>query len=386
MRLRQIVLNLIGNAIKFTSQGHVEIRVELPTHVEGHWQIRVIDTGIGIPEDKQSSIFQPFSQADNSTTRRFGGTGLGLAISSELVHLMNGSIDVASRVNHGSEFMVTLPIHVDPAALASPSSTAPNRFAGVAILLVEPCDGARRCLEQTLTDFGATVISYDSWLDKSEIDRVDWSFIDMVIAAGPEAAAIINAADTRGIPCWTATSPNNENFENEKSLMKPVYGSVPIEKIANCFRDRTDQDSDKASGEEKFAPTFVDTPAKPKMHILVAEDGFVNQCVVVGLLELLGHRATVANDGHEAVEWLAKEKFDLCFMDLDMPVLDGIQATLQIRKMGHSIPIYAMTAHHDRQHSELCQEIGMNGFLTKPVDADTIDSLCQEVSAKLLNA
>jgi two-component system sensor kinase len=385
MRLRQIVLNLIGNAIKFTSRGHVEIRIELPTHLVGHWQIRVIDTGIGIPEDKQASIFQPFSQADNSTTRRFGGTGLGLAISSELVHLMNGSIAISSRVNHGSEFMVTLPLHIDSTTLASPS-TAPNRFADVAILLVEPCDGARRCLEQTLTDYGATVISYDSWLDKPEIDRVDWNLIDMVIAAGPEAAAIMGAADTRGIPCWTATSPNNENSETEKSLMKPVYGSEPIEKIANSFRDRTDQESDKASGEEQSASTWMDSPAKPEMHILVAEDGIVNQCVVVGLLELLGHRTTVANDGREAIDWLAKEKFDLCFMDLDMPVLDGIQATLQIRKMGYSIPIYAMTAHHDRQHSELCREVGMNGFLTKPVDADTIDSLCQEVAAKLLNA
>jgi len=381
MRLRQVILNLIGNAIKFTSQGHVEIRVELPTDIDGHWQIRVIDTGIGIPEDKQTSIFDAFSQADNSTTRRFGGTGLGLAISSELVHLMNGSIEVSSRVNHGSEFTITLPMEVDPTPVASPSAT-PHRFTDVAILLVEPIDGARRCLEQTLSDYGATVISYDSWLDKPEIDRVDWDLIDLVIAAGPEAESIIGEAQARGIQAWIATSPNNGKPDNEKSLIKPVYGPEPLEKLALSFLDRTD----KASEEEKSASTIVDTPAKPEMHILVAEDGFVNQCVVVGLLELLGHRATVANDGREAVEWLAKEKFDLCFMDLDMPVLDGIQATLQIRKTGNLIPIYAMTAHHDRQHSELCHDAGMNGFLTKPVDGDSIDSLCQSVAAKLLPA
>jgi signal transduction histidine kinase/tetratricopeptide (TPR) repeat protein/serine/threonine protein kinase len=383
MRVRQVILNLIGNAIKFTSQGHVEIRVELPTNVDGHWQIRVIDTGIGIPEDKQSSIFHAFSQADNSTTRRFGGTGLGLAISAELVQLMNGSIDVSSRVNHGSEFTVTLPILIDPTPIAT-LPDAPNRFAGVAILLVEPCEGARRCLEQSLTDYGATVISYDSWLDKPEIDKVDWDLIDMAIAAGPEAESIIAEADARGIQCWIATSPINDNSENEKSLIKPVYGSEPIEKIANSFRDRTDKESNEEKSDS--TATLNDAPGNAAMHILVAEDGFVNQCVVVGLLELLGHRATVANDGREAVEWLAKEKFDLCFMDLDMPVLDGIKATLQIRKMGYTIPIYAMTAHHDRQHSELCHDAGMNGFLTKPVDADSIDSLCQAVAAKLLNA
>ena len=389
MRLRQIILNLIGNAVKFTSQGHVEIRVELPTHAEGHWQIRVIDTGIGISEENQSSIFHAFSQADNSTTRRFGGTGLGLAISSELVQLMNGSIDVSSRVNHGSEFTVTLPILIDPTPITN-LPAAPFRLAGAAILLVEPCEGARRCLEQSLTDYGATVISYDSLLDKPEIDKVDWDLIDMVIAAGPEAESIIAEAERRGIQGWIATSPNNDNSENEKSLIKPVYGSESIEKIVNRFRDRTDNAtqrvSNKESEEEQSASIFKETTVKPALHILVAEDGFVNQCVVVGLLELLGHRATIANDGREAVEWLAKEKFDLCFMDLDMPVLDGMQATLQIRKMGYTIPIYAMTAHHDRQHAQLCHDVGMNGYLTKPVDAETIDSLCQEVAAQLLVA
>lgn len=383
MRLRQVILNLIGNAIKFTPQGYVELRVELPNNLDGYWKIRVIDTGIGIPKDKCSSIFDAFSQADNSTTRRFGGTGLGLAISSELVHLMKGSIDVSSRVNCGSEFTVTLPIQTDPTLDAS-SLTAPKRFVGVSILLVEPSEGARRCLEQTLTDYGATVISYDSWFDKPEIDRVDLDLIDFVIAAGPEADSIIGEAGTRGIKGWIATCPNNEKSDHEMSMIKPIYGTEPIEKIANSLRDRTDKEF-REDGSETTA-NLNHVPAKATMHILVAEDGFVNQCVVVGLLELLGHRATVANDGREAVDWLAKEKFDLCFMDLDMPVLDGVQATLQIRKMGYTIPIYAMTAHHDRQHAELCHDVGMNGFLTKPVDADTIDSLCQEVAAKLLNA
>jgi signal transduction histidine kinase/CheY-like chemotaxis protein/tetratricopeptide (TPR) repeat protein len=382
MRLRQVILNLIGNAIKFTSKGHVEMRVELPPNLDGHWQIRVIDTGIGIPRDKQSSIFTAFSQADNSTTRRFGGTGLGLSISSELVHLMNGVIDVSSRVNHGSEFTITLPIQVDP-TLDSRPVAPPTRFAGVAVLLVEPNDGARRCLEQTLTDYGARVISYDTWHDKPEFDRVDWELIDLVIAAGPEAESIIHEAEARGIQCWLAMSPTSEKTDMEKSLIKPVYGSEPIEKIANSFRDRNYKEFEETSTTTVDAN---DVPAKAAMHILVAEDGIVNQCVVVGLLELLGHRATVANDGREAVELLAKEKFDLCFMDLDMPVLDGIQATLQIREMGHSIPIYAMTAHHDRKYSELCHEVGMNGFLTKPIDAESIDSLCQNVAAKLLNA
>ncbi|MEQ1829182.1 MAG: ATP-binding protein, partial [Pirellula sp.] len=373
-RLRQIVLNLLGNAIKFTSIGYVEVRVEIHTSEKPTWKIRVIDTGIGIPEDKQKLVFEAFSQADNSTTRRFGGTGLGLAISSELVRLMNGSIEVSSQENVGSEFAIVLPLQPDPDAELKPSRPA-LRFAGQIFLIVDPCRGSRVCLEQALTDYGARVISFESWFDQLADERPAWEQFDAVIAAGPEGAQILAEAKSHKstIRTWIALGPDCPPTEHQTSLVKPCYGIELINSIASQF----DCYANQTLIETESSPGWND-PAKselPKLQVLIAEDGIVNQCVLLGMLELMGQSPVVANNGREAAELIEAQKFDLCLMDLDMPELDGIEATKRIRAKGITVPIYSMTAHHDQQHEELCKNAGMNGYLTKPINPNDLQHI-----------
>ncbi len=381
MKLRQVVLNLLGNAIKFTSKGHVEIRVEVAFGEHAALVIRVIDTGIGIPEDKLNSIFESFSQADNSTTRRFGGTGLGLSISSELVQLMGGTIQVSSQPEFGSEFTVVLPFILD----LSPVECVPlKRFPGMKFLVLDPCEAARRCLEQSITDCGGFAVSFDTWFDKPTQDRPDYAFFDAILAAGPEANEMIERASENGIPCWHAQGPDAPQDANQRYLVKPYLGPAWFEPVMSVL---SNQDQPVAS--TQAIPNEIpgdgpslssDLEANRSLNILVAEDGLVNQCVLVGLLELSGHRATVANNGQEAFDLIERQSFDICLMDLDMPELDGIQATILIRSRGYLLPIYAMTAHHDQDHADKSRDAGMTGFLTKPINPKDLLRILKSVA------
>ena len=383
MRLRQILLNLLGNAIKFTSKGFVELRVDVVLGESPNWKIRVIDTGIGIPEDKQKSIFEAFSQADNSTTRRFGGTGLGLSISAELVRLMDGVIEVTSQADVGSEFTILLPLNLAKPTF-HPIDKRPLRFSSQKFLIVEPCDAARRCLEQNINDCGGFTISFDSWFDKSTLERPDFELFDAVIAAGPEANAILNVTSALGIPSWLAQGPNASQDATRKVLIKPCIGHEWIDTLADAFREREPNLIAKKKPictplSKTFEPNALSDFTR-NLHVLVAEDGLVNQLVLVGLLELSGHRATVANNGREASELLVSQDFDVCLMDLDMPELDGVEATRQIRSRGIGLPIYAMTAHHDKHHADQCHDAGMNGFLTKPINPIDLQRILDTVA------
>ncbi len=384
VKLRQIILNLLGNAIKFTSVGYVEMRVEVATVEASTWKIHVIDTGIGIPEDKQKSIFEAFSQADNSTTRRFGGTGLGLSISTELVRLMNGTIEVASQSNVGSEFTITLPLIVDTFIDPSRKKTF-KLLIGRKFLIVDPCDAARRCLEQTVTECGGLAIGFNSWFDQPSLDRPDLELFDAVIAAGTHAKVLLDDAKEQSIPGWLAQGPNATQHLKHRYLVKPCIGPEWLNDIVSALSEVGSDSPAFSSGQAAFVANPAQNSA-PKtsnhsnLNILVAEDGLVNQCVLVGLLELTGHTATVANNGREAAEIVEKCDFDICLMDLDMPELDGVEATRLIRSRGIALPIYAMTAHHDQHHADLCREAGMNGFLTKPIKPNDLQRILAEVS------
>ncbi len=383
MKLRQIILNLLGNAIKFTSKGHVEMRVEIVFGESPLWKIRVIDTGIGIPADKQRSIFESFSQADNSTTRRFGGTGLGLSISTELVRLMNGVIEVTSQVDVGSEFTIVLPFNVETLP-SQPLEKPIKRFSGQKFLLVDPCSAARRCLEQTIADYGGFAISFETWFDMPLRDRPELELFDGVIAAGIEAADLLDQASELGIRNWLAQGPDASQHANRNYLIKPCIGHEWIMAMELVF-SKSEPNTSAKSCRNLAPPKYDSEPNKSTnldrhLKILVAEDGIVNQCVLVGLLELSGHLATVANNGREASELLEHQEFDLVLMDLDMPELDGIQATRLIRSRQISIPIYAMTAHHDQQHADQCHDAGMNGFLTKPINPSDLLRILEEVA------
>ncbi len=383
MKVRQIILNLLGNAIKFTSKGYVEMRVDVTLGDSPTWKIRVIDTGIGIPEDKQKSIFESFSQADNSTTRQFGGTGLGLSISTELVRLLNGSIEVKSQPNFGSEFTVILPFNVNSLPTQPPKKPV-KRFSGQKFLIVDPCSAARRCLEQTIVDHGGFAISFDSWFDKPSLERPDLELFDGVIATGFDANSLLDQASELGIRNWLAQGPDASQHAIRNYLIKPCIGNdmiTALELVLSKPEHNTTAKSCKHLIPSKYDPESNQRSILDHhLRILVAEDGIVNQCVLVGLLELSGHVAIIANNGREAVELIENQEFDVVLMDLDMPELDGVQATRLIRSRRIPVPIYAMTAHHDQQHSDQCHEAGMNGFLTKPINPTDLRRILAEIA------
>jgi signal transduction histidine kinase/CheY-like chemotaxis protein/tetratricopeptide (TPR) repeat protein len=379
MRLRQVVLNLLGNAIKFTVRGYVEVRMEMVPSDPTRWQIRVIDTGIGISNEKQQTIFESFSQADNSTTRQFGGTGLGLSISMELVRLMNGRIDVQSQANVGSEFSIVLPVQTDIESdrIVCVSN---RRLLGQNILILDPCRGSRCCLEQTLTDQGAQVIAFEHWECLESLEKPDLGLFQAILAAGPEATQLQQLASESKIPVWVAHGPTVSIDSEELTLIKPFHAFELIDRLVE-IKSRESYDGSAATAQPE--PESTTNSNEASLNILVAEDGLVNQCVLVGLLELSAHITSVANNGREAVELIQQSTYDLCLMDLDMPELDGIGATREIRKLGIRVPIYSMTAHHDQQHADQCYEAGMDGFLTKPINpADLQKVLCKIAESK----
>ena len=375
MRLSQVLLNLLGNAIKFTTAGYVEVRAELCSSDSNRWKIAVIDTGIGIPLDKQSVIFEAFSQADNSTTRKFGGTGLGLSIATELVRLMDGELNVESRSECGSTFTIVLPVvPMNPSGAETQQPI--KRFVGQSVLVVDPCHGSRRCFEQSLCDLGANVVSYDGWSNQTAADRPAIELFDWIVVAGSESAEIMQLAALAGIECWRAQGPTQLGEPGERRIVKPFHAQELIDALAQM--QKADGGLSRHPAICGLDPTSVETPPT-RLEVLVAEDGVVNQCVLVGLLELSGHKTTIANDGQEAVEFLRQRSFDVCLMDLDMPNLDGIAATRQIRSQGNSLPVFAMTAHHDQHHADRCYEAGMNGYLTKPIVPEDLQRVLSTV-------
>ena len=248
---------------------------------------------------------------------------------------------------------------------------------------MEPCDASRRCLEQTICDYGGFAVSFDSWFDKSNFERPELELFDGVIAAGPEANDLLDQTNRLGIPGWLAQGPNATQLADRRYLVKPCIGPDWLDALADGFYTKV---SDPIVPSETCKPLTPLTDPEVaanlscNLNILVAEDGLINQCVLVGLLELSGHRATVANNGREAIDLLEKQEFDVCLMDLDMPELDGVGATKLIRSRGIALPIYAMTAHHDQHHADLCRDAGMNGFLTKPINPNDLQRILATVA------
>ena len=380
VRLRQIVLNLVGNAIKFTSSGHIEILAEVVDANQDHapkWRITVSDTGIGIPKSKQASIFEAFSQGDTTTTRRFGGTGLGLSISVELVELMEGTIEVESEENIGSNFIVTLPL----LACEQQSATQLHscRLVGYKILVLEPNAIARKNIERLLESWQATVVTIDRWANLSDKANIDIELFDLAIASGDEAIEFAKTTQRFGLETWIVHAPDAKATDGFVNLCKPV---LPCDLVRRLVEEVSKKNHSKSLsiGAETVEPHSATSQSSERLRVLVAEDGEINRMVMVGLLDLLGYSATVVENGFLATELVAQETFDICLMDLDMPEMDGVEATRVIRSTGNPLTIYAMTAHHDDHHASLCRDAGMNGYLTKPIQADQLKSILQSVS------
>ena len=382
-RLRQIVVNLVGNAIKFTSEGEVVLEIGTRQFTDDGVVLKFVvrDTGVGIPHDKLSSIFDEFEQADSSTTRNFGGTGLGLAISARLAELMEGRISVESDVGIGSTFTFTAVFGVQQTD-AKEMRVRSAAVAGTPILIVDDNSTNRRILSDMLTSWGTTphaVSSADAAIEAlksaQDSDRpfgLVLSDLNMPNVDGLELTQWIRAEPgLQNLPIIILTSSgriSDEDYSELKiraHLVKPVKQSELFDAIltsmnATAFADRSQDDR-----------RSVADAIPSSLNVLLAEDNRVNQKLAVGILEQLGHQVTVANNGHEAVELYQSRPFDVVFMDVEMPVMDGFDAVRQIRRhevdTGQHIPIIAMTAHAMQGDRERCLDAGMDDYLPKPI-------------------
>ncbi|HKF24987.1 MAG TPA: response regulator, partial [Candidatus Acidoferrum sp.] len=394
LRLRQIVVNLVGNAIKFTERGEVVLRARIRTRLEetAELQISISDTGIGIPPEKQGVIFEAFSQADSSTTRRFGGTGLGLAISAQLVELMGGTISVESSSGHGSTFRFTAWFEVDATGFEGPASLAHN-LTDLPVLVVDDNATNRRILEEVLRNWRMQPVCAKSGragLARLEQARKQGKPFQLVLLDGhmPEmdgfavAERILKDRRYRGLRVILLTSAGQpedalrcQKLGISAYLSKPIKQSelfdVMIEALGQDLRERSQPDREAIS------------PRVSPLAILVAEDNPVNQLVARRILEKLGHRVTVVGNGREALAKVQTGKFELVAMDVQMPEMDGLDATRAIRNWekkakGH-IPIIAMTAHAMKGDRERCLASGMDAYTSKPIRSRDLAQAIAEV-------
>ncbi|OYT21971.1 MAG: hybrid sensor histidine kinase/response regulator [Nitrospira sp. UW-LDO-01] len=392
VRLRQVLLNLLSNAVKFTERGEVSLRIHcLSTEAEQvTLKCEVHDTGVGISEEAQKRLFASFSQADGSTTRRFGGTGLGLAIVRQLVRLMGGEVEVESMPGQGSTFWFAMELGYDPRSQFS-ETTSTQSLADIRVLIVDDNATNRFILESQLKAWDAKTMSAVSAIDALEQLRqavtggtpVDMAILDihMPDIDGIMLARMIKADPTlRNIALLALSSINQppSGDESEPShffawLRKPARQSL----LRGClWRQRF--------GAPETTPLGSCPEPKPTtLHgrILLAEDNPVNREVALEMLEILGCRVDMVENGWQAVEAVSKDHYDLVLMDCQMPVLDGFAATAQIRHSERSlgadrrVPIIALTAHAMAGDREKCLAAGMDDYLSKPFSQDGLQAI-----------
>ncbi|RMF40471.1 MAG: response regulator [Planctomycetota bacterium] len=388
LRLRQIITNLVSNAIKFTEQGEILIRASL-VKTEGNRstiRIAVKDTGIGITKEEKRRIFDPFAQADASTTRRFGGSGLGLAICKGLVERMGGELDVVSQPGKGSEFFFTVelehsddqPEHAEP-GLKKLKSLKDRR-----ILVVDDNATNRQVLINHLQQLGCSVDALDN--GEAAIQRVrqaaeddapyDIALIDALMP-GRDGFSVIEEIESdstlkRPAVLMLSSADRATFADRVRQLPQVHYLEKPIsrQRLLDVLERLLSEEKQREDGDTN--PGRRSTPSMA-LRVLVVEDIPANQKVVQAVLRKAGHNVTLANNGREAIEQLYTEDFDLVLMDIQMPTVDGYQAAAAIRKMederSANIPIIAMTAHAMRGDAEKCLAAGMNDYVAKPLNS-----------------
>ena len=392
-RLRQVVINLVGNAIKFTDRGEVVLRVEPESQRAGEAVLHfsVTDTGIGIPADQQARVFDAFEQVDRSTTRRFAGTGLGLAISSRLVDFMGGRIWLESSPGIGSTFHFTARFDIPT---ETPVVAADGRplLRGRRALIVDDNATNRHILENILENWGVAWTSASGaeqalkFLEqaKQSAQRYDLVLTDshMPDVDGFELACRIkDDAGLSGTVVMMLTSGDRpgdltrcEQAGVHSFLLKPIKQSELLEAVAAALGNAQ---AARKSGNAALPVRL------PPQKILLVEDSLVNQKLAVGLLERRGHSVTVANHGGEALEAMKTTEFDLVFMDLQMPEMDGYETTIAIRAAekgaDRHVPIVAMTARAMKGDRERCLEVGMDDYVAKPIRARQLDEVMAAV-------
>ncbi|HEU5081490.1 MAG TPA: response regulator [Opitutaceae bacterium] len=400
-RLRQVLLNMLGNAIKFTHRGEVILQVSLESETadEARFLFEIIDTGVGLNAEEQGRLFRPFSQADNSTTRRFGGTGLGLAISKQIVELLDGRCGVRSTVGEGSTFWFTAKFakHPDVSAVLA-ADASPPILRGTKVLLVDDSTTSCRLLDHYISSWGMQTTDVNSGKEAlnvlSAAAMTPEPFGVVVIDAsmpgmdGLELARAIRAKpQLEGLRIVFLNTLSRAVMPNEMielglavSLLKPVRQSELLSALVRVLpppetsglnghrgtRIGTGTPELK-SGDRSHAPTISVPPVS--LRVLLAEDNLVNQRVALLQLQKLGHRATPASNGLEVLAALEKQEFDVILMDCHMPEMDGFEATRRIRENPtlSKIRVIALTANAMQGDREKCIAVGMDDYLSKPV-------------------
>jgi two-component system sensor histidine kinase/response regulator len=388
LRLGQILTNFVNNAVKFTERGEIRINIDLLERTGEKVQLKfaVRDTGIGMTPEQSAKLFQPFTQADMSTTRKHGGTGLGLTICRRLVDLMGGRIWLESEPGVGSNFFFTVWLGVG--AQTGTGKIVPERLTRLRVLVVDDNPTAREILQEPLATVARRVDAVASGreaiaalkqhdaTEPYDIVFMDWRMPGM---DGLQASRHIKSDETLShqpaIVLVTAFGREEVREEAERLqldgfLVKPVTKSMIVDTLVNVFA-HTEEDAAVAAGAEEGARLRG-------ARILLAEDNDINQQIAVELLEGAGASVKVANNGQEAVEILSTgpqpPQFDVVLMDLQMPVMDGYQATAKIRSDARfaSLPIIAMTAHATIEEKQRCLDAGMNDHVSKPIDPDAL--------------
>ncbi|MCX6997061.1 MAG: response regulator, partial [Kiritimatiellaeota bacterium] len=396
-RLRQILTNLVGNAIKFTHAGEVAVRVSLVERGETECLLRfsVRDTGIGIPEDKIGMLFTKFSQVDTSTTRTYGGTGLGLAISKQLAEMMGGEVGVESAEGMGSEFWFTVRL-ARQAEGARTESGPPADLRGVRLLIVDDNSTGREILTTRMTSWGMRASEAQDgpgalqalYRALEENDPFRIAVIDMQMPGmdgemlGRTILADHRLAGTRMVMLTSlGTRSDARRFEEmgfAAYATKPIRPQELMRVLSLALAERSGTELRPQAIATRHADReTLNLYIGRKARILLAEDNITNQQVALGILKKFGLRADAVADGAEAVEALETIPYDLVLMDVQMPVMDGFEATRQIRHpkskvRHHAIPIIAMTAHAMQGDRETCLNAGMNDYVSKPVHPQTL--------------
>ncbi|MCZ6599109.1 MAG: ATP-binding protein [Planctomycetota bacterium] len=382
-RLRQVLLNLLGNALKFTSEGEVVLRVVVEEDDIDQVSLRmeVEDSGIGIPKERLSRLFQPFTQIDAANNRQYGGTGLGLAISRQIVEVMGGKMFVDSEEGVGSTFgfRVNMAKEVEADTTAGPE--APR---GLRILIAEPNQTSRNILERTLLS-GNDVIAVNSVrgfraeLQRSDKDEtgfdlllVDHSFFhDLNNKFKKSVTALADMPVIVLAPVTRMRDVGNNTWKGRMAtLMKPIHRHGLFWCIDQLLREEADPSARPADRLELLKETSK-APLPPVIHVLVAEDNVVNQRITTKFLEKLGAVWEVAENGEQAVDAVGRKKFDLVLMDIQMPVKDGLEATREIRaaeeEIGGHVRIVAVTASVLEEDRRLYEKTGFDDHLPKPL-------------------
>ena len=384
LRLGQVLTNLTSNALKFTDKGTIIIRVELRERHDTTAQLlfSVKDTGIGIEAAKVANLFESFYQVDASTTRTYGGTGLGLAISRQLVNLMGGEINVESEAGKGSTFCFTAELGIQPEG-SRKAQILSNDLRGKHVLVVDDNPTALTILAEMLTSFSLSVSTaatahaalkiLESSNRKYDLVIMDWLMPEM---NGIEAARIIKQQKPENhTPMIVMVTAHGREevlqeaigLELEGYLVKPINPSTLFDAIVNIYGGVPDRMSLQRSASPSMAKE------KLSAKVLLVEDNAINQQVACELLENFGVEVEVANQGLEAIERVKDGRFDLIFMDIQMPGMDGLEATRRIRQQGFKdVPIIAMTAHAMTGDREKSLQAGMNDHITKPIDPEVL--------------